>query len=525
MYVVLVVFFDIIMMSTSSVNNKRIAKNTLLLYIRTLFIMLVTLYTSRVVLSTLGITDYGIYNVVGGVVTMFSAISSSLSSSISRFITYELGHGDFDKLKRIFCTSVNIQIGISLVIFVLSETFGIWFLNTKMNIPVERLTAANWLLQCSLLSFIINLISVPYNACIIAHERMSAFAYISILESILKLAVVYMLLISPYDKLVTYAILLVIVSMIVRLVYGLYCRKHFYESHYRFIYDKSLLKEMAGFAGWGFFGNSAYMLNVQGVDMLINIFFGVTLNAARGVATQVQNAVMQFVNNFTVAINPQITKSYASGDREYMNTLVCRGARFSYFLMFLFVVPIVCEADYILYLWLKLVPEYAPIFLRLTLFGSLMTLLGNSLLTAIFATGNIKKYQLWVTLVGCLVFPLTWIAFKLSFPPTTTYVIFIIIYFLLVFVRLYIAKGVLNFPVKLYLTDVMSRIFMVSIISFILPLVIVYNMEEGFLRFCITCILSFVFTFLTITTLGLEKSERYKIKNKVVSIIKSQIKH
>lgn len=506
-------------MTKTSENNKRIAKNTLLLYLRTLFIMLVTLYTSRVVLNTLGVTDYGIYNVVGGVVMMFSVISGSLSSSISRFITYELGHGDSEKLKRIFCTSVNIQISISLVIFVLAELLGGWFLNTKMNIPVERLSAANWVLQCSLLSFIINLISVPYNACIIAHEKMSAFAYISILEAALKLAVVYMLLVSPYDKLVTYAILLVIVALFIRLTYGQYCKRHFEESHYKFVYDKSLVKEMTNFASWSFLGNGAYILNVQGVDMLINVFFGVTLNAARGVATQVQNAVMQFVNNFTVAVNPQITKSYAAGEREYMNKLVCRGARFSFFLLLLFVVPIVCEADYILRLWLGLVPEYAPTFLRLTLFASLMMLLGNSMMTAILATGNIRRYQLWVTIVGCLVFPLTWIAFKLGFPPETTYVIFIVIYFLLVFVRLYIAKGLLNFPVRLYLTDVILRISMVSVISFILPLLVIYNIEEGFLRLCLTCIVALLSTTLTIWLLGLQVVERHKIANRLNAVV------
>ena len=506
-------------MANTSANNKRIAKNTLLLYVRTLFIMLVTLYTSRVVLNTLGVSDYGIYNVVGGVVAMFSVISSSLSSSISRFITCELGHGDSDRLKRVFSTSVNIQIGISLVILILAEAFGVWFLNTKMNIPAERMTAANWVLQCSLLSFIINLISVPYNACIIAHERMSAFAYISILEAVLKLVVVYMLLISPYDKLSTYAVLLVVVALLVRLTYGQYCRCHFEESRYKFVYDKPLVKEMTNFAGWSFFGNSAYMLNVQGVDMLINIFFGVTLNAARGVATQVQNAIMQFVNNFTVAVNPQITKSYASGDREYMDRLVCRGARFSYFLLFLFVVPIVCEADYILLLWLKTVPDHAPFFLRLTLFGALMTLLGNSMLTAISATGHIKRYQLWVTVVGSLVFPLTWLAFSLGFPPATTYVIYIIVYFLLVFVRLYVAKGLLHFPVRLYLSDVMLRITVVSGISFISPLLVVYNVEGGFLRLCVTCLVSLVSTALAIYLLGLQKGERRKITGKLRAIV------
>lgn len=505
-------------MSDTSANNKRIAKNTLLLYVRTLFTMLVSLYTSRVVLNTLGVSDYGIYNVVGGVVAMFSVVSGSLSSSISRFITYELGHGDFDRLKRIFTTSVNIQIGISMVILILAETFGLWFLNTKMNIPADRMTAANWVLQCSLASFVISLISVPYNACIIAHERMSAFAYISILEAVLKLAVVYMLLISPYDKLSTYAVLLVAVALLIRLTYGQYCKRHFEESRYKFVYDRPLIKEMTGFAGWSFFGNGAYMLNTQGVDMLINIFFGVTLNAAKGVATQVQNAVMQFVNNFTVAVNPQITKSYAAGDMEYMYKLVCRGARFSYFLLFIFVVPIVCEADYILRLWLKTVPEYAPVFLRLTLFGALMTLLGNSMITAVSATGDIKRYQLWVTIVGCLVFPLTWMAFQFGLPPETTYIIYIVIYFSLNFVRLHIVKDLLNFPVKLYLTDVMVRILVVSILSFILPLLVISNFEQSFLRLCISCIIGMTSTILTILWLGLEKNERKIIYNKLTQL-------
>lgn len=513
-------------MTDTSQNNKRIAKNTLLLYIRTIFVMLVTLYTSRVILNTLGVSDFGIYNVVGGVVAMFSVISGSLSTSISRFITYELGHGDINKLKRIFSTSVNIQIGISLVVLILAEIFGVWFLNTKMNIPTDRLTAANWVLQCSLISFIINLISVPYNACIIAHERMSAFAYISILETVLKLAIVYMLLISPYDKLVTYAILLVFVSLIIRLIYGWYCNRNFSESHYKFVYDKPLIKEMTEFAGWSFFGNGAYMLNVQGIDMLINVFFGVTLNAARGVATQVQNAVMQFVNNFTVAVNPQITKSYASGDIDYMNKLVCRGARFSYFLLLIFVIPIVCEADYILRLWLKTVPEYAPVFLRLTLFGALITLLGNTMYTAIMATGIIRRYQLWITIVGCLVFPFTWVAFESGLPPETTYYIYIVIYLSLVFIRLYIAKDLLKFPVKLYLTDVMLRITIVSIISFILPLLIIFNIEESFLRLCLSCIVSIVSSVLTISFLGLQKNERKTIYNKLTTItskLKSKI--
>ena len=506
-------------MDAHAENTKRIAKNTLMLYVRTLFTMLVSLYTSRMILNTLGVSDFGIINVVGGVVGMFSVISGSLASSISRFITFELGHGDFNKLKQIFSTSVNIQIGISLIIVILAECIGVWFINHKLNIPEGRLIAANWVFQCSLLSFVIGLISVPYNACIIAHERMSAFAYISILETILKLVIVYMLFISPYDKLISYSILFVIVAIIIRLIYGWYCHNHFAECHYKFVYDKSLIKEMSGFAGWSFFGNGAYMLNTQGVDMLINIFFGVTLNAAKGVASQVQNAVMQFVGNFTVALNPQITKSYASGDREYMNKLVCRGARFSYFLLLIFTVPIVCEADYILHLWLKTVPEYAPIFLRLMLFGTLMTLLGGTMYTAILATGKIRKYQLAVTIVGCFVFPLTWLAFRIGLPPETTYYIYIVIYLLLVFVRLYMAKGLLNFPVQLYLFDVVFRVVIVSVVAFILPLIVIRYLEPSFLRLCVSCIIGLCSSLLTINILGLEKSEREMLYKKTSHLL------
>lgn len=506
-------------MTEQTENTRRIAKNTLILYVRTLFTMLVSLYTSRVILNTLGVSDFGINNVVGGVVGMFSVISGSLSSSISRFITFELGHGDINKLKRIFSTSVNIQIGIALIIVILAECIGVWFVNHELNIPAGRLVAANWVFQCSLLSFAIGLISVPYNACIIAHERMSVFAYMSILETTLKLVIVYMLFISPYDKLISYAVLFVVVSLIMRLIYGWYCNQHFIESHYEFIYDRPLIKEMTGFAGWSFFGNTAYMLNTQGVDMLINIFFGVTLNAAKGIASQVQNAVMQFVGNFTVAINPQITKSYASGDREYMNKLVCRGARFSYFLLLIFTVPIVCEADYILHLWLKTVPEYASAFLRLILFGTLMTLLGNTMYTAILSTGNIKKYQIAVTVVGCLVFPLTWLAFSMGLPPETTYYIYIIIYFLLNFVRVYIAKELMDFPIKLYIFNVILKVVVVSIISFILPLLVVYYLEEGFFRLCVMCIISFFSAISAIYVFGLEKIEREMVYKKILRLL------
>lgn len=314
-------------MTDTSANNKRIAKNTLLLYFRMLFMMAVSLYTSRVVLNALGVEDFGIYNVVGGVVAMFSMLSGSLSAAITRFITYELGKGNQENLKKIFSSSVTIQIGLAILIIVVAEAIGVWFLNMKMNIPDVRITAANWVFQFSILTFAVNLISVPYNASIIAHERMSAFAYISILEAIGKLAIVFLIVISPMDKLIFYAILMCAVALIVRLAYGVYCKRHFEECTYHFIFDRDLLKHMFGFAGWNFIGATSAVLRDQGGNVVINLFCGPAANAARGIAFQVNNAISGFVTNFMTALNPQITKSYAAGDRKYMMTLIFQGAR------------------------------------------------------------------------------------------------------------------------------------------------------------------------------------------------------
>ena len=347
-------------------NTTRVAKNTLLLYMRTILVMVISLFTSRVVLNTLGVENFGIYNVVGGMVAMFAVISGALSSSISRYITVELGKGnDLRRLSIIFSTSVNIQIVIAILIAVLGEIIGLGYIFNKMTIPFERINAAIWVLQCSLLIFCVNLVSVPYNACIIAHEKMSAFAYVSLLEITLKLLVVYLLWISPIDKLIAYALLLVVVAVLIRLVYGFYCKRHFKEATYHFVIDKALTKEMTSFAGWNFLTNTSYIFNTQGVNLLINSFFGLTLNAARGIATQVDAAIMQFVNNFMTALNPQITKSYAAGEYENMNNLICRGAKFSFYLVLLFTLPVYLETEYILRLWLKIVPDNTVVFLCL----------------------------------------------------------------------------------------------------------------------------------------------------------------
>ena len=352
-------------MSSVSISNKRIAKNTLLLYVRTLFIMLVSLYTSRVVLNTLGVEDYGVYNVVGGVVAMFGFINSSMSSATQRYITFALGKGNMEQLQKVFSTALQIHVLIAVLIVILGETVGLWFMYTQMKIPADRIDAAFWVLQCSIAATVIMIISVPYNADIIAHERMSAFAYISILEAVLKLAVVYVLQISPYDKLVVYAFLILFVQMLARFCYSRYCNKHFVESKYRHVWAKSLFREMTGFAGWSLFGNLSGVLFGQGLNMLLNVFFGPVVNAARAVSVQVQGAIQQFVGNFQMALNPQITKTYAKGEMEEMHKLMFRSARFSFYLLFFLSLPVLFETDFVLTVWLKTVPDDAAVFLRI----------------------------------------------------------------------------------------------------------------------------------------------------------------
>ena len=508
------------MSNQTSDNNKRIAKNTLLLYVRMLFTMAVSLFTSRVILNTLGVEDYGINNVVGGIVTMFSVLSGSLSSSISRFITFELGKGNIERLKTIFSTGINIQLGMSVLIIIIAEAVGIWFLNTKMNIPTDRMVAANWVFQCAILTFVLNLLSVPYNAAIIAHEKMSAFAYISVVEVSLKLIIVYMLMISPFDRLETYAVLLLLVGTVIRFIYGYYCKRHFEECTYHFVFDKPVLKEMTGFAGWNFLGNGAYMLNTQGVNILMNLYFGVAVNAARGIATQVDAALKQFVNNFTTAVNPQITKSYAQGDLDYMHKLVCRSAKFSAFLMMFFAVPIILETNTILTIWLKTVPDYAVIFLQWIIISSFMdTVLANSLVTSMFATGKIKRYQIIVTTVGCLVFPLSWIAFKLGFEPQVGYILYFIIYTILLFVRLYLLKDMVKLPVMMYIREVLYKLAPIIVVGFAIPGILILTMDAGWLRLILVCLLSVLVTAASEYFIGLSNKEKNFVAEKIKLVI------
>ena len=354
-------------MSTVSSKNKTIAKNTLLLYFRMLFLMCISLYTSRIILEALGISDYGIYNVVGGFVSMFALISSSLTSACSRFLNYEMGKGKTGNLSAVFSTSLTVHIILAIIIALLCESLGIWYLNNKMVIPIERLFAANWVFQISVLNFCINLITVPFNGAIIAHERMAAYAYVSIFEGVARLAICFLVMFLHTDHLITYAFLYMLVQVCVMTTYQIYCRYSFEECRYKFIIDKPLIKQMFSYSGWHIIGNSSGILNKQGVDLVLNYFCGTVLNAAKGISNQIMGAVASFSNNFMIALNPQITKSYAQGDMRYMISLVLNGARFSYMLLLFLSLPIIFNANYIIHIWLKNVPEYTVPLAQLSL--------------------------------------------------------------------------------------------------------------------------------------------------------------
>lgn len=504
-------------------SGKKIAKNTLLLYFRMLFLMAVSLYTSRVVLNALGINDFGIYNVVGGIVSMFSVLSGSLSAAISRFITYELGKGNVENLKKVFSSAVTTQLCLGLILLLLAETIGVWFLNTKMNIPSERMLAANWVLQFSFVTFLINLISVPYNAAIIAHERMAAFAYISIIEVLGKLLIAYLIVISNFDKLISYAVLMCLVAIIVRLVYGYYCRKKFEECTCHFVFDRVLLKQMFGFAGWNFIGSSAVIFRDQGVNVVLNIFCGPVVNAARGISFQINGAVLGFVSNFMTALNPQIIKSYASDNRKWMETLIYQGARFSFYMLLLLSIPILLETEAILVFWLKTVPAHTVSFVRLVLILALSEVISGPLVTALLATGNIKKYQLFVGGLNFLNFPISYALLRwggFGNFPEVVFLIAILISQGCLFGRLLLLSENLGMSIRLFFKKVYFNVICVSLLSIPVPILFFHFCTVPSLRICLVVIFSLINTALAIIYIGCTLNERVLVLGKIKTLLK-----
>lgn len=511
-------------MPNNNSNNKRIAKNTLMLYARMLVLMLVGLYTSRVTLNALGVENFGIYNVVGGIVTMFSILSGSLSAAISRFITFELGRNDLEKLKKVFSSAITTQIILSLIIVLLAETVGLWFLNNKLVIAADRMTAANWVYQFSILTFVLNLISLPYNATIIAHERMSAFAYISIFDVFSKLLVAFCIYHSPFDKLIHYSLLLAILAIINRLIYAIYCKKHFTECVVRFTYDRALLKQMFSFAGWNFIGASSAVLRDQGGNIILNLFFGSTVNAARAIAIQVSSHIQSFVGNFMTALNPQITKSYASGDYDYMVSQIYKGARFSFYILLILSLPVIINARYILTIWLGIVPEHTVTFIQLVLIFAMSESLANPLVTAMLATGKIRNYQLVVGGLQMMNLPLSYIFIRLGYPPESIFVVAIFISVCCEMARLYMLRSMINLSVSSFLKKVYFNVIFVAVIASIIPIALSTILPDNFIGFIGSCICCIISTGVSILFIGLTKAELKMITSKLIVLIKKIFK-
>ena len=494
------------------INNKRIARNTMLLYIRMLIMMIVSLYTSRVVLEALGVTDYGIYNVVGGIVSMLGFLNSSMSNAVQRFLSFEMGKGTDGRVSHIFNIALLAHSFIAIVVFVILEIVGTWYLNNHLVVPHERMEAANWVLQCTIVTTFFAIMQVPYNGIIIAKEDMGIYAYISVFEAFMRLSIVYLLLMGSFDRLKLYAVLMMAVTLVVLLINRVYCIKKYRETHFRFVRDKLLLKDMTTFALWNMIGEIAWVMTGQGVNIILNLFFGPSINAARGLAEQVNAAVMRFINNFQVALNPQITKSYSSGDIEDMKKLLYMGTKISYFVLFFLAFPIIIEMDFILGLWLHDIPPHTTLFCQLILVSSLTACVSNLLAQVARAYGKIRKYQMIVSLFLMLNFPLSYIILLLGATAEMTVTINILIQGLLLFVRLLLIRPMIALSIRQFVVKAVFPIIIVTGLSVVLPLTLKYYVNTSVTNSLITIVLALISSTISILYFGMNKSERMKMK-------------
>ncbi len=500
-------------------NTKRIAKNTLMLYFRQILIMIVSLYTVRVVLNTLGAEDYGIYNVVAGVVTMFSFLSSSMATASQRYFSYALGQNDSKNLKKYFSMSFTIYCLIALVVLILAETVGLWFVTQKLVIPVERQNAALWIYQASIFSMICTILTAPFMASIIAHEDMNIYAYVSIIEVVLKLGIVFLLPLFAIDKLIFYGLLMAGVVFINTAIYRTICVKKYVECKFSFFWEKSLFKELVSYTGWNMFGSAVGVFKNQIVNIILNQFFNPVVNAARGIAAQVNSAVNSFAQNFSTAVRPQIIKNYASGEKEKMLQLVYRSCKATFLLMFVFALPLILEMPYVLKLWLKNVPEYAVLFTILALLDALIDTISYPIMAAAQATGKIKLYQAVVGVVLLLNAPIAFVVLKLGAPAFSVFIVSISVTSLAFIVRLCILKKLINFSFWNFIWKVFIPIICCAGLAFIVPYFVRNLLDSSFIRLCVTVIVSVICVALSGYFVALSKNE----KQWIVGIVKSKM--
>lgn len=503
-------------------SNKTIAKNTIFLYFRMMFTMVVSLFTSRVILQVLGVEDYGIYQTVGGVVGMLQFVNGALSTGSSRFLTYEMGTGNVDKLKRTFSSVLTAHLLLAIVIVLVAETAGLWFVYNKLVIPTERMDAAVFAYHMSILAAVFQITQVPYNASIISHEKMGIYAYVSIIEVSLKLAIVYALYFGGWDKLMQYSLSYCVVNISIVLFYNIYCTRKFEETHYKPMWDKEIMTGVLSYSGWNLFANTSIALNNQGAVILINMFFTPGVVTARAIANQVNMAANQFIQNFRTAANPQIVKRYAAGDFEGSKALLLSSTKFSYYLMLILSLPICLVAEPLLLLWLGQVPEYSVVFLQLAIITSLFQVFDTSFYTALYAKGRIKENALISPTLGFLAFPITYILFRLGCSPTSLAVVLLVIYAVLGL----IVKPMLIIKIVDYtwadIMQVLLPCFYVTIFSCIVP-VMAYLFKDLFfdniiIQFLALTIISILSVCITVWFVGLDKS----MKEKLLNVIKSK---
>ena len=499
-------------MTDTSSSNKRIAKNTLLLYIRMFLMMGITLYTSRVVLQMLGVDDFGIYNVVGGIVVLFSFVNTAMVASTQRFLNFELGRNNVDEARKVFAASLNIYLIIVLLFILLSETIGLWFLNRYINLPPSRDYAANWVYQASIVATALNFIRMPYNAAIIAYERMSFYAYTSIIEAILKLGIVF-LLYAFVDKLQAYAWLIALVALLILLMHVFFCRHVFVICrHHTFTYDKRRYAGLISFSGWSLLGSMANMGASQGLNILLNIFFGVFVNAAMGIANQVNHAINLFVSNFQTAFNPQLIKSYASGEKERFITLILNTSKYSYFLLFLIALPCLICCNEILQLWLGEVPPHSVSFCRLLIIFSLLDAIQGPLWVSAQATGQIRNYQLMMSLIILSNLPISFCVLKLFPVAELVLAVKVLVNIVALIARVLYLRKIYSFPVISYFKKVIVPCLFVSITSILLPYY-VYVSIDGFWQLVGVILTSILTVIASVFVIGLSRNERIIIKS------------
>ena len=509
-------------MPESNSSATRVAKNTFVLYVRMLVMMVIGLYTSRITLQAIGVDNYGIYNVVGGIVVILGFLNNAMSGATQRFINVALGKRDQDELKKIICNALIMHAGVAILCLALAETIGLWFLNEYMVFPEDRVRAANWVFQFSVLTFLVNVISVPFMASIIAHEKMSAYAWITIFDVVMKLVIVFSLLYISIDKLILYASLIFVNSIITCSIYYLYCKKHFEEcSTISWKVDKNLLKNMGSFSSWTIVGNLGYIAHTQGIAIIINLFFSVAVNAAQGIANQVNSYVRQFISNFLLAFNPQVVKTYAANELEEMHKLVLRGCKISLLMAALLVIPLIIEAPYILQLWLGIVPDYSVIFVRLILLLTFFDAYSHLLSTAKGATGDIKKYQIILTTIGLFHLPLAWLCFKLGLEPYWAQIVYLFIIIVLQIVRTWLVCHSIRLSQWLFYKEVVIRCYFAIGIASVAPILLHLYLKPGLLSTMMVCGLSICFSGIMALYIGLNKQERLMVFTLIANKMKN----